>query len=153
MTERLTCEQAAAALVDNRHGANSTANNATLDAHLAQCPACAADAAALQDLQQLLDRPLQPSPLARARFLAALRQAETTAGRPGLLQWLQSLWPARPIGSFSYSAALLLAGVLGGQLLPPHSLGIGPELAEQGLTPDRLVQLCAVPPPPAGTVL
>lgn len=146
----MLCDHAALLRVDYQRNSLSATDHAELSAHLQQCEHCQREFAAMQQMNALLDREQQPSPQARTRFLAQLQQ-ETAAVRPGPLAWLQQWWSSRPLGAFSYSAALLVAGVLSGQLLPPHSLGIGPQMAE--VNAERLVQLCAVPPPPFDPVL
>lgn len=146
------CENAGPLLVEYQRNALAATEQAALAAHLQQCAQCSRELAALQQLGSLLDREQQPSPQARARFMVQLRQETQRADnvRPALLVWLQQWWAARPLGAFSYSAALVVAGVLSGQMLPPHSLGIGPQqpMVESSPTPDRLIQLCAVPPAP-----
>lgn len=101
----------------------------------------------LQELEQLLAREQEPSPLARARFLAALQQEAQhqmqTNGNP-VIGFFRSLWPARPVWGFGYSAALLVLGLFAGQLLPPHSFGMGPQVTASAA---RAVELCLVPPP------
>jgi anti-sigma factor RsiW len=154
----MLCENAGLLLVDYQHNRLAPTEHAALSLHLQQCEHCRAELVTLQQLNLLLDREEQPSPLARARFTAQLQQAASrsnSASRPGFALWLQSWWSARPFGAFSYSAALLVAGILSGQSLPPHSLGIGPQppLAERNLSSERLIQLCAVPAPPNSALL
>ena len=69
---------------------------------------------------------------------------------------LHALWPARPAWAFAYSLLLLSCGLISGQLLPPDSLGIGPDSSVAGrngaienasLSPEQLVQMCSVQNP------
>jgi hypothetical protein len=108
------------------------------------------DADKLKELEQLLAREQAPSPLARARFVAALQQEvqrplQAVVADAGLAGFFRSLWPARPAWGMGYSAALLALGMLAGQMLPPHSMGMGAE-------PERQTQVCAVPPVPVNCV-
>lgn len=78
-----------------------------------------------------------PSPGLRRQVLARLDQ-ESTLGRPfaaTLAGLFARLWPSRPVGAFSYSLVLVLAGMFSGQLLP---LGVDS-------TADNPYQLCPVP--------
>lgn len=138
-----------------------------LTAHLQGCAHCATTLANLQQVNQLLDLQHAPSPGAEARFRERLqreaqagvqRQAALAATSSSLFGTLQHLWrkywPAQPLGGFSYSVALLLLGLVGGQSLPPRSFGFGAEasqLSEQPFSRERLIQLCAVPPLPTAS--
>lgn len=126
-------------------------------AHVGQCRACAAELQSLQTLNRLLDVELQPAAQARERFLFRLRQEGMhKPPRSRIVALFRVLWPAQPLAAFSYSAVLVLAGLVGGQLLPPHSLGVGADpaqLAEQYMGKHYGAQLCLVPAPPAGNLL
>ncbi|HWK54600.1 MAG TPA: hypothetical protein VNR18_09530 [Hyphomicrobiales bacterium] len=140
----------------------------TLQAHLAQCPACTHEAAQLEQLFALLDYQEQPSPALAAGFAVRLGQAgtaspgtaytavpleQTTAPRPGpapiksaapFSGLFRMLWPTRPLGAFSYSTALLCVGLLGGQLLPPGALGVHTPNANQEPAATNGILICPV---------
>jgi anti-sigma factor RsiW len=135
-----------------------------LSAHLQDCEQCAAMLANLQQVSALLDIQHAPSPQAEARFRERLQREAQVAARnsrstrnasaslAGMLQqFWRRYWPLQPIGGFCYSVALLLLGLAGGQYLPPRSFGFGADpgqFAEQNVTRERLIQLCAVQPQP-----
>jgi anti-sigma factor RsiW len=120
---------------------------AAVSAHLQTCATCAKAALALRELNVLLDTDVQPSPGLRTQVLARLQQ-EAAGNRTGALSSLSTLfmalWPSRPIGAFSYSLALVLCGMLSGQLLP---------LGAADIPPERLYQLCPVPDAPPRDIL
>ena len=147
------CEQASALLVDYQRNELAASERSSLALHLQQCKHCSSELQSLLAISQLLDYEQQPSPQARERFLARLQQTagstSSNAGvQSGMVGWFQQLWLARPLAAFSYSAALLVVGLLSGQLLPPHALGVGPQV-EQKPDAARIVQLCAAPTAPA----
>ena len=153
MSAEIQCEQAQLWLAEDRPHNLTMPEQQALTQHMQGCAACAAEAAELQELQHLLAREQSPSPLARARFLAALQQESlhqppVVAGGNGVATFFRSLWPSRPAWGLGYSAALLVVGLVAGQLLPPRSLGVGPQLSE-----ERLVHMCAVPPQAPSDVL
>ena len=77
---------------------------ATLEAHLAVCPECAAERASLDRLGQVLQRERLPvRPDFRTAVLAALPAAGWEARRPR--SWA---WPAALVASFTAAAAVLL---------------------------------------------
>ncbi|MDY6982371.1 MAG: hypothetical protein SV422_04735 [Pseudomonadota bacterium] len=119
-----------------------------LAAHVHECADCARADASLRELNALLDAEVVPSPglrrqvLARLEQEAALRSTAVTAF--GL--WFARLWPSRPLGAFSYSLALVLCGMFGGQLLP--AFGTDANVAQEGL-----YHLCPVPDGPGTAIL
>jgi anti-sigma factor RsiW len=125
----------------------SADQHAAVSAHLQTCATCAKAALALRELNALLDTEVQPSPGLRTQVLARLQQ-ETAGSRTGAPSGLSTLfmawWPSRPIGAFGYSLALVLCGMLSGQLLP---------LGAADIPPERLYQLCPVPDAPSRDVL
>ncbi|HTR00973.1 MAG TPA: hypothetical protein VMH83_13325 [Candidatus Acidoferrum sp.] len=146
MSVGIPCEQARLWLAENKPQQLTTEQQQNLALHLQGCATCAEEAAAFGELQNLLAREQSPSPLARARFLAALQQQASMQQQPinaGIAGFLRALWPTRPAWSMGYSAALLVLGLVVGQLLPPRTFGVGPQMSE-----ERLIHLCAVPPKP-----
>jgi anti-sigma factor RsiW len=127
-----------------------TGTAAQVRAHVGGCADCARALDELRELNRLLDRTTTPSPLLRKRVMATL-QREANAPR-GMPAWFAALWPTRPAGAFAYSAALVLCGVLGGQALPPGALGVN-TLDRADVSPERLIQLCAVPNAPPNDFL
>jgi hypothetical protein len=121
-------------------------------AHVRGCATCARAEATLHEFNTLLDAEVAPSPGLRGQVLAHLEQEAAQRKAPvasGFTSvWFASVWPSRPLGAFSYSLALVLCGVFGGQLLP---LGTGANVAD--IPAERLYQLCAVPAPPARDIL
>lgn len=121
-------------------------------AHLRTCADCARAEAALCELTTLLDFDVVPSPGLRRQVLARLEREAATQRRPvaGFATWCAAgfarFWPSRPLGAFTYSLALVLCGMFGGQLLP-GATGIG------AMTTDSQYQLCPVPERPRADIL
>lgn len=122
--------------------------HAALAAHLHECADCARADASLRELNVLLDVQVAASPGLRRQVLARLEQEAAPRSTPvtafGL--WFARLWPSRPLGAFSYSLALVLCGMFGGQLLPAFGTDVN---AAQ----ERIYQLCPVPDGPATAIL
>jgi anti-sigma factor RsiW len=163
----MNCEHYQTLFSDYERNALGAQAAQDLSAHLQTCEHCAAMLASVQQLRQLLDIQHTPSPGAEARFRARLQRegllvppqkasAAITSGSRSfaavMQQWWHKYWPSQPLGAFSYSVALLVMGLAGGQYLPARSFGFGADpgqLAEQNLSRERLIQLCNVPPQPA----
>ena len=146
------CEQASALLVDYQHNELAAGERSALAQHLQHCADCNSELQSLLVMSRLLDHEQQPSPQARERFFAHLQQiagntGSNSGGQTGMVGWFRQLWLARPVTAFGYSAVLLVVGLLSGQLLSPHALGVGPR-PEQVPNADRIVQLCAAPVAP-----
>lgn len=116
----MNCDETPALVVDRLKGLCSTADGERLDAHLASCPECRAEAEAATALWQRLDAGEEavPHERLRARFHAGLAAYEATAARPWLERFLTSWWPRQPALQAALAASLLLAGVLLGQRWP-----------------------------------
>ena len=142
----MNCEQCQELLSAHERAELSPQIQTEVVAHLQICATCGQAHAALQQLHALLDAEIAPSPTLRQRVLTRLAAEATPPHTPTAVfgALFARLWPSRPLGAFSYSLALVLCGVFGGQLLP----GAGSDLAD--LPAERLYQLCAVPagPPP-----
>lgn len=121
---------------------------ATLSAHLHGCAGCTRAALALRELNELLDAEVAASPGLRRQVLARLERDAALRGIPATTfgAWFARLWPSRPLGAFSYSLALVLCGMFGGQLVP-GTFGNDPAAL------PALYQLCPVPDGPGTPVL
>lgn len=145
----MNCEYCQELLHTRERGGLPPETQAPLAAHLHDCADCKRAAGALHDLQALLDQEVDASPGLRSQVLArldrehVLRRAPTTA----FGAWFARLWPSRPLGAFSYSLALVLCGMFGGQLLPV----LGTDVS--GVSAERLYQLCPVPDGPDTAIL
>ena len=146
----MNCEHCRELLPARERGELTPELASALDAHVQGCASCARADAALRALNTLLDVDVTPSPGLRRRVLAQLEQetAQYKAPVAAFATWFARVWPSRPLGAFSYSLALVLCGVFGGQLLPG---GAGANVAE--IPAERLYQLCAVPAPPPRDIL
>ena len=149
----MNCEHCQELLPARERGELDAGSASAVSAHLRECAACGDAEAALRALHSLLDTEVRPSPGLRAQVLARLEQEGAQQRRQAapagfLAAGFAKLWPSRPLGAFSYSLALLLCGVFGGQLLPG---GAGDNVAD--IPAERLYQLCAVPAPPTRDIL
>jgi anti-sigma factor RsiW len=116
----MKCEDVREYLPDFLAGEAAAGVRATVEAHLAECPACREDAAMWARMDAWPDE--QPSPALRERFdavLAAYRSGFDHAGRGArgrfsFAGWLESWWPAQPALQFTLVVAALGAGLLGG---------------------------------------
>lgn len=121
--------------------------------HLDTCSACRADMAELGVVWRGLESmpELEPSQAMRTRFLetlAAYQEGYQEAQRRQVhvapqKSWWAGLWPARPAWQAAFSAALLIAGVLGGRYLaePRPVITVNPELAQLRGQIENLRQL------------
>lgn len=112
----MNCEETPALVIDRLKGLCSTADGERLDAHLASCAECRAEAEATAAIWQRLgvDEEAVPHERLRARFHAGLAAHEAAAAEP----WLERWWPRQPALQAALAASLLLAGVLLGQRWP-----------------------------------
>ncbi|MGV3592026.1 MAG: anti-sigma factor family protein [Gammaproteobacteria bacterium] len=122
--------------------------HAALATHLRGCADCTRADLALRELNELLDAEVVASPGLRRQVLARLEQDVALRGIPATAfgAWFTRLWPSRPLGAFSYSLALVLCGMFGGQLLP-GAFGNDPAAR------PALYQLCPVPDGPGTPIL
>lgn len=125
------------------------ADQAQLDAHLTQCPACQQEAAALGHIWATLPHLPVPAPSAqlRPRFYAMLAEQEAAAQRPTwparLGQWLQPL-VAQPAWRLAYSALLVAGGIaIGTQLQksPAPVIATSPARAPVAVSPASAPQV------------
>ncbi|ADB40611.1 HEAT repeat domain-containing protein [Spirosoma linguale] len=115
----LNCEQTSEQLTDWLSNQLPDTERASLENHLAQCPACQAEAEASRQLWQLMGNlpAPEPSETARVRFHAMLdtykdtvqTQNENVFG--GLLTKLRLLWTPKPAFQLAYSVILLSVGI------------------------------------------
>lgn len=111
---------------------------AQMQAHLASCPACRAEAETLSVIWKKLGAIPEEKPgrALRARFettleayVQGLRQAERGPGtREKLDKWLDGWWPRQPAFQFGFALAFLAMGLLVGYTLTQNSRG-GAEVA------------------------
>ena len=121
--------------------------------HLDTCSGCRAEAAELGVVWRGLESmpELEPSQAMRARFLETLhayqegyqeaqRKAAYTVPQKS---WWAGLWPARPVWQAAFSAALLIAGIVGGRYIAgSHQVEApNPELAQLRGQIENLRQL------------
>ena len=125
----MNCEDTAGLSSDRLKGLLSPEDAGRLDAHLATCPACQAEADALTtlwaDLGTIEDD--VPHERMRARFHAGLAAFAQRESATGFVAFIESLWPRRPVFQAGIALALLVAGFLAGQVLPSRT---NPEIDE-----------------------
>jgi len=120
--------------------------------HLDACSACRAEVAELGVVWRGLEAMTEPEPsqAMRARFLETLNaysegyqdaQRKQALAVPQRSFWA-GLWPARPAWQVAFSAALLVAGVMGGRyMVTPQHPGAAPEVAQLQGQVESLRQL------------
>ncbi|HKW99435.1 MAG TPA: HEAT repeat domain-containing protein [Bryobacteraceae bacterium] len=126
----MKCEEIREQLPDYWTGAIDEAARGEMDAHMAVCPACRAEAQTLGAIWKKLGAlpEERPGRDMRARFEATLeayvqglRQAERgPAARERLDKWLEGWWPRQPAFQFGFAVVFLAIGLLAG-----HSLQFG----------------------------
>jgi HEAT repeat protein len=118
----MQCEQAQDKLTDYLNQQLPAAEQAALKAHLAHCPACQEELAAMQQMWQLLGTALTPEPSENVRpafysMLAAYKEEVAATPRyslAGVWRWLQALAVPRPVVQLAYSLCLIGVGLAGG---------------------------------------
>jgi len=120
----MSCDETPALVIDRLKGLSSAADEQRLAAHLLGCDACRTEAAATEAVWKRLGAVEVdvPSARLRARFHAGLAAHEAAAARPWAERVLGSFWPRQPAFAATFAVALVLAGVLVGQLLPSSSV-------------------------------
>jgi anti-sigma factor RsiW len=119
----MNCVDTTELLMDRLKGLLSAADDQSLEAHLAECAACSAEARSVTALwtdMGALDIEV-PHERMRARFHAALAAYEERGG--AFERFLEIFWPARPALGVALAASLLVAGVLIGRGLPSSTGG------------------------------
>lgn len=118
----INCEQTTEQLTDWLSNQLPDADRASLENHLALCPACQAEADSTKQLWQLMGNLPTPEPgeTARVRFHAMLDtykdtvQTQNEGVFDGLLIKLRSLWVPQSAVRLAYSFALLVVGIAAG---------------------------------------
>lgn len=135
----MNCEATTDLLSDRLKGQLSDEDERRLEDHLAGCPACRAEAEAVTELWNDMDREEIPVPheRMRARFHAALAAYDERTRSTSFERFMRYLWPQQPAVQFAAALALLLVGGLVGRNLPG---GVDEELS--GLRQDmRIVSI------------
>ena len=120
----MSCDETPALVIDRLKGLSTPADEQRLAAHLKECDACRTEAAATEAIWQRLGAAEVevPSARLRARFHAGLAAHEAATSRPWTERVFGSFWPQQPAFAATFAVALVLAGVLVGQLLPSSSV-------------------------------
>ena len=121
----MNCSRVQDSFIDYQDGSLPADESAQLRAHLASCPTCQREWAALQEMTRKLDAlpAAEPSPRLRENFYAMLEthQREADAPSPFALargridRFFAALLPAQPALQFAFALALLIGGLLAGQ--------------------------------------
>src|SRR3954468_3592853 len=137
----MNCQRVQDNFIDYQDGTLPPDESAQLRAHLASCPTCQREWAALQEMTTKLDALPEAEPSARLRenFYAMLEthQREADAPSPFALarsridRFFAALLPEQPALQFAFALALLVGGLLAGQ----HYL------ATPGTDPARIKEL------------
>ncbi len=125
----MNCQRVQDNFIDYQDGSLPADESAALRAHLASCPTCQREWAALQEMTRKLDTlpAAEPSTRLRENFYAMLENAQRDADAPSpfalarsrIDRFFAALLPNQPAMQFAFSIALLLGGLLVGQ----HYLG------------------------------
>lgn len=117
----MSCEETIGLVTDRLKGLLSPEDDARLEAHLASCDSCRAEAqtmaAVWHDLGTL--EADVPHERMRARFHAALAAYEARSRRAGFEAVLERFWPAQPVWQLAAAVALLVVGVAIGRGTSP----------------------------------
>src|SRR3954462_9838247 len=121
----MNCQRVQDNFIDYQDGSLPADESAQLRAHLASCPTCQREWAALQEMTTKLDALPEAEPSARLRdnFYAMLEthQREADAPSPFALarsridRFFAALLPDQPAWQFAFALALLVAGLFAGQ--------------------------------------
>lgn len=139
----MNCQRVQDSFIDYQDGSLPADESAQLRAHLANCPTCQREWAALQEMTSKLDAlPVaEPGPRLRENFYAMLEthQREADAPSPFALargridRFFAALLPAQPALQFAFALALLIGGLLAGQhyLARPATVAPAVDVAAQ----------------------
>lgn len=124
----MTCDETPALVIDRLKGLCAAEDEARLEAHLATCADCRAEAEATAAIWRRLGAADEevPHERLRARFHAGLAAHEAAAAQPRRHRLLERWWPRQPAFQGAIAVCLLLAGVLLGQRWPS---GVDSEVA------------------------
>lgn len=152
----MNCQRVQDNFIDYQDGSLPADESAQLRAHLANCPTCQREWAALQEMTSKLDAlpAAEPSPRLRENFYAMLETHQREADAPSpfalarsrLDRFFSALLPDQPALQFAFALALLVAGIFFGQryLAQPavvHDDGAKQELADLRKQMDSMQQL------------
>ena len=141
----MNCTRVQDSFIDYQDGSLPADESAALRAHLASCPTCQREWAALQEMTRKLDAlpAAEPSPRLRENFYAMLEthQREADAPSPFALargridRFFAALLPAQPALQFAFALALLFGGLFAGQhyLAPKAVVAVPDESAKAEL--------------------
>ena len=109
----MTCDQTTSLLSDRLSGQLSDDDERQLDAHLAGCAACRAEAEAVTEMWNDMDGAAiaVPHERMRARFHAALAAYDERSQTSFAERLVRLLWPQRPALQLGAAASLLVVGV------------------------------------------
>ena len=121
----INCDQTKDQLTDWLSNQLPDAERVSLEAHLAQCPVCQAEADSVRQLWQLMGKvpAPEPSPMARVRFQAMLDTYKATVDTKQesivekLLATFRQLWVPQYAFRLGYSLVLLSVGIAAGYWL------------------------------------
>src|SRR3954462_5750979 len=121
----MNCQRVQDDFIDYQDGSLPADESAQLRAHLASCPTCQREWAALQEMTTKLDALPEAEPSARLRdnFYAMLEthQREADAPSPFALarsridRFFAALLPEQPALQFAFALALLVCGLFAGE--------------------------------------
>lgn len=145
----MNCTRVQDSFIDYQDGSLPADESAQLRAHLASCPTCQREWAALQEMTRKLDAlpAAEPGPRLRENFYAMLEthQREADAPSPFALargridRFFAALLPREPALQFAFAVALLFGGLLAGQ----HYLAPKADLSSAALAKEELAALKA----------
>jgi hypothetical protein len=126
----MNCQRVQELFIDYQDGTLAPDESAQLRTHLASCPTCQREWAALQEISRKLEQlpAPEPSPRLREQFYAMLETHQRAADAPSpfalarnrLDRFFEALLPARPALQFAFSLVLLAAGLfVGARFLQP----------------------------------
>ncbi|MBI2813544.1 MAG: zf-HC2 domain-containing protein [Opitutae bacterium] len=141
----MNCTRVQDSFIDYQDGSLPADESAALRAHLASCPTCQREWAALQEMTRKLDAlpAAEPGPRLRENFYAMLETHQRAVDAPSpfalargrIDRFFAALLPAQPALQFAFSLALLLGGLLAGQhyLAPKAVVAVPDESAKAEL--------------------
>jgi anti-sigma factor RsiW len=149
----MNCSRITELFLDYQDGSLAPDESAAVRAHLAACPACQREWAALQEITRKLDQlpAEEPSPRLREQFYAMLETHQREADAPSpfalaksrLDRFFEMLLPARPALQFAFSLALLAAGLFAGARFLARPAAPAADSAEQQSAKTELAALRA----------
>lgn len=145
----MNCTRVQDSFIDYQDGSLPADESAQLRAHLANCPTCQREWAALQEMTRKLDAlpAAEPGPRLRENFYAMLETHQREADAPSpfapargrIDRFFAALLPREPALQFAFALALLLGGLFAGQ----HYLAPKADLSSEALAREELAALKA----------